>query len=334
MNKEAPVIGIDIGGANTKLAFADRSIVELHYIPLWKDTQLPQALQDMARRFKPGKVGVVITGELADCFPDKEQGVRFIVDAVDAAFPGAMYLDHHGLFSNSSNISDIRSLAAANWMASALLAGRDIDCIFVDAGSTTTDLIPVKNGRPLAGDTDLKRLGRHELLYRGMLRTNIAAFMNRIELGGVQYRVASELFAQTGDAYVLLGCVRPEDYTCDTPDGEGKTPKSAARRLARVVCADTTELQHEDIMNIARQIYLHQRDELSEALELLSKQHGIKKVVGAGLGELLIQDAARHAGLGSTLLSRKYGPDISKVFPAFAVACLLSEYDTSSQLSY
>ncbi len=327
MSKEAPVIGIDIGGANTKLAFADCSIVELHYIPLWKDTHLPQALKKMAMRIKPGKLGVVITGELADCFPDKEQGVRFIVDAVDAAFPGAMYLDNHGNFSNRSHISDMRSLAAANWMASAMLAGKDNDCIFVDVGSTTTDLIPVKNGRPLAGDTDLKRMGRHELLYRGMLRTNIAALMDRIELGGVQYRVASELFAQTGDANLLLGHIQPEDYTCDTADGEDKTPESAARRLARVVCADTTELEHEDIMNMAGQIYRHQRDELSEALEILSEQHGIDKVVGAGLGELLVHDAAQHAELECTLLSRKYGPDISKVFPAYAVACLLSEYD-------
>lgn len=324
MNREAPVIGIDIGGANTKLAFADRSGIELHYIPLWKDTRLPQALQEMAVRIKPGKVGVVITGELADCFPDKEQGVRFIVNAVDASFPGAMYLNNHGDFSNLCHIKDLRSLAAANWMASALLAGKDTDCIFVDAGSTTTDLIPVKNCRPLAGDTDLKRLGRHELLYRGMLRTNIAALMDRIELRGVQYRVASELFAQTGDAYLLLGYLKHEDYTCDTPDGEGKTPESAARRLARVVCADTTELEHEDIMNISGQIYRHQRDELSEALKILSRQHGIKKVVGAGLGELLVREAARHAGLECILLSRKYGPDISKVFPAYAVASLLS----------
>ncbi|MDF1558142.1 MAG: hydantoinase/oxoprolinase family protein [ANME-2 cluster archaeon] len=327
MSKEEPVIGIDIGGANTKVASADCRMAELHYIPLWKDTQLPLALKEMAKRIKPGRVGVVITGELADRFSDKEQGVRFIVEAVDAAFPHAMYLDHQGNFSNSRHIRDMRSLAAANWMASALLAGKDNDCIFADVGSTTTDLIPVKNGHPLAGVTDLQRLGRHELLYRGMLRTNIAALMDRIDLDGVQYRVASELFAQTGDVHLLLGHIRPEDYTCDTADGEGKTLKAAARRLARVVCADTTELEPDDIMNIAGQIYQHQRDELSKALQDLSKRHGIDRVVGAGLGELLVHEAAQDAGLQCTLLSKKYGPDISKVFPAYAAACLVREVD-------
>ena len=101
--------------------------------------------------------------ELADCFSDKEEGIRFIMETVDAAFTGARYLNNRGEFIDSSG--DIRSVAAANWMASALVAGRDKDCIFVDAGSTTTDLIPVKDEQPLAGDTDFQRLGRHEQGY-------------------------------------------------------------------------------------------------------------------------------------------------------------------------
>ncbi len=68
------ILGIDIGGANTKIASDDGKIVELHYIPLWKNTRLPEALLEIAGRLKPEKAGVVITGELADCFQDKEAG--------------------------------------------------------------------------------------------------------------------------------------------------------------------------------------------------------------------------------------------------------------------
>jgi probable H4MPT-linked C1 transfer pathway protein len=214
-----------------------------------------------------------MTGELADCFTDKEQGVSFIMNAIDAVFPGALYLNNRGEFIDPGG--DIRSLAAANWIASALLAGKGRDCIFADVGSTTTDLIPVKHGRPLAGTTDFQRLGRHELLYRGILRTNIAALMERIGLGSNNYRLSSELFAQTADANLLLGNISQEDYTCETADTSGKTKKDAARRLARVVCADTTELDSEDIMDIAWQVYYRQRDELAEALEILASQHGI-----------------------------------------------------------
>jgi probable H4MPT-linked C1 transfer pathway protein len=323
MNRDAPIIGIDIGGANTKIASIDTHVAELHYIPMWKDTSLLQKLNEIAQRLAPSKVGVVMTGELADCFSDKEQGIKFIIGAVDAAFPNALYLNNRGKFINRNQ--DIRSLAAANWMASALVAGKKDDCIFVDLGSTTTDLIPVKHGRPLAGETDFKRLGRHELLYRGILRTNIAALVNRLELGSVQYRLSSEFFAQTADVHLLLGNIKPEDYTCDTPDGYGKTIAEAARRLARVVCADTSELDNAEIMDIAGQIYERQRTELAEAMTMLALTHGINNVIGAGLGEFLIKDASRHAGLTCTLLSDIYGTAISKVFPAYAVAYLVNE---------
>ena len=323
MNRDAPIIGIDIGGANTKIASLDTHVAELHYIPMWKDTSLPKKLTEIAQRLSPLKLGVVMTGELADCFSDKEQGIRFIMDAVDAAFPNALYLNNKGEFIKASG--DIRSLAAANWTASALVAGKEEDCIFVDLGSTTTDLIPVKNGRPLAQETDFKRLGRHELLYRGILRTNITALMNRIELGSIQYRLSSEFFAQTADAHLLLGNIKPEDYTCDTADGSDKSQEDAARRLARVVCADTSELDNKEIMIIASQIYETQRDELAESMNILASKHGINNIVGAGLGEFLIKDAARHAGLTCTLLSDIYGTAISKVFPAYAVAYLVNE---------
>jgi probable H4MPT-linked C1 transfer pathway protein len=323
MNRDAPIIGIDIGGANTKIASLDTHVAELHYIPMWKDTSLPKKLTEIAQRLSPLKLGVVMTGELADCFSDKEQGIRFIMDAVDAAFPNALYLNTKGEFIKASG--DIRSLAAANWTASALVAGKEEDCIFVDLGSTTTDLIPVKNGRPLAQETDFKRLGRHELLYRGILRTNIAALMNRIELGSIQYRLSSEFFAQTADAHLLLRNIKPEDYTCDTADGYGKSREEAARRLARVVCADTSELDNKEIMIMASQIYETQRNELAEAMNILASKHGINNIVGAGLGEFLIKDAARRAGLTCTLLSDIYGTAISKVFPAYAVAYLVNE---------
>ncbi|PPA79646.1 MAG: Hydantoinase/oxoprolinase [ANME-2 cluster archaeon HR1] len=323
MNFKKTVIGIDIGGANTKVASIDKSIAQLHYIPLWKDTGLPEALQDIASKLNPDKVAIVMTGELADCFSNKEEGIRFIMKSVDAAFPDALYLNNNGQFID--NNGDIKSLAAANWMASALIAGKDKDCIFADVGSTTTDLIPVKDGYPLAGKTDFQRLGRHELIYSGILRTNIATILDRIDLYGTRYRVSSEFFAQTADVYLLLERIMSEDYTCDTADNEAKNKEDAARRLARVVCADTSEIDYVTITEIAQKVYKHQRNELSKALKFLSLKHGIDHIVGAGLGEFLVQDAAQHTGLTCTIISEIYGTDISKVFPAYAVACLADE---------
>ena len=145
------ILGIDIGGANTKAASSDGRIVELHYIPLWKNTRLPEVLLDISKRLKPERAAVVITGELADCFPDKETGISYIVDAVNNAFEDAYFLDSSGAFTKNKK----HELAAANWAASALLVGKEYEnCIFVDIGSTTTDIIPIRDGMPLAAKTD------------------------------------------------------------------------------------------------------------------------------------------------------------------------------------
>ncbi len=316
------ILGIDIGGANTKIASEDGKIVELHYIPLWKNTKLPETLLDIAGRLKPEKAGIVITGELADCFSDKETGLSYIIDAVNNAFPDAYFLDSNGIFTKEKK----RSIAAANWMASALLVGREYeDCIFVDIGSTTADIIPIANRIPQAARTDFERLKNNELVYSGVLRTNIAALLKSVNINGAVCGVSSELFAITADAYVVLGLISPDKYTCDTPDGAGKAIVDARRRLARVVCADLTEIGESDIFSISNQIMEKQIHDIKQALFIVSKRQGVIKVVACGLGEFLAKKAAQGCGFEIILLSEKYGAELSKVFPAYAVARLLSE---------
>ena len=316
------ILGIDIGGANTKIASEDGKIVELHYIPLWKNTKLPQILLDIAGRLEPEKAGVVITGELADCFPDKETGLSSIIDAVNNAFPDAYFLDSSGIFTKEKK----RSIAAANWMASALLVGSEYeDCIFVDIGSTTADVIPIVSGTPRAARTDFERLKNSELVYSGVLRTNIAALLKNVNLDGAECGISSELFAISADAYVVLGLISADEYTCDTPDGAGKTIIDAKRRLARVVCADLSEIGESDLLSIANQGMEKQVRDIKDALLIVSKKQGVRKVVSCGLGEFLAKKAAQECGFEIILLSEKYGAELSKVFPAYAVARLLSE---------
>lgn len=316
------IIGIDIGGANTKIASKDGKLIELHYIPLWKNSRLPETLLEIAGRLKPDKAGVVITGELADCFPDKDAGLSYIIDAVNNAFKEAYFLDSNGALLKEKR----SSIAAANWMASALAVGKQFrNCIFLDTGSTTTDIIPIKNGIPLASKTDFERLKHGELVYTGALRTNIAAILKNVNVEGKTSRISSELFAISADAYLLLGMIPREDYTCDTPDGGGKTPHDAKRRLARVVCADPDEIGDEGIMSIARQVMEAQVNDIKDALFEISQKHGISQIVACGLGEFLGRSAATSHGFDLISISEKSGPEISKVFPAYAVAQLLED---------
>ncbi|AYK14019.1 MAG: hydantoinase/oxoprolinase family protein [Methanosarcina flavescens] len=318
------IIGLDIGGANTKLASSDGKIVELHYLPLWKNTRLPEVLEEIAQRLQPEKVAVVMTGELADCFEDKEQGIIFIKACVDSAFGPSkvLYVNNMGRLQHETD--DIRDLAAANWAASARLIGKELgDCIFVDVGSTTSDIIPIVSGEHKAGLTDFERLCRSELVYTGTLRTNLAALLEKVKLERGWCRTASELFATTSDAYLLLGKIDESMYTCETADGAGRSKTDAMRRLARLVCADLSEIREEEIYEIATQVKEKQVFTLAEAISEVAERNGLKRIAAAGLGEFLIKEAAEKLDMEFVSISSHWGEEISKVFPAYAAARLI-----------
>jgi len=317
------IIGIDIGGANTKIASADGSIMT-RYLPLWKGADLEGELKRVKLHFKPDEVGVVITGEMSDRFIDKKEGVLHIASIVNSVFDCAFFFDARGRF--SCEIEDPRLHAASNWVASVdFIAGKIRNCIFVDMGSTTCDIIPIKNGKHKASITDFERLKRGELIYTGVLRTNIAALMKRLNLDGGYCRVSSELYAITADAHIILGTITERDYTCDTPDGRPCDIDSAYDRIARVVLCDIEELGKGRAYEVAKQAAMAQIDELSTVILAHSQHHKLTTVLAAGMGESIIKNAAERSGLTVRLLSDTYGAKISEVFPAFAVANLLQQ---------
>ena len=313
------ILGLDVGGANTKAASSDGFFTIIEYLPLWKEAPLVPFLRRLSSETAPEALAVVMTGELADSFPDKRSGVLAIMGAVKRAFscPVAFWGVDGFLW------CDLSDLAAANWSASAALVCADVgDGLFVDMGSTTTDLIPIK-GRAVAARTDFERLGRGELIYTGLLRTNLAALLQEVEIGGIRVPLSSELFAVTADAHLVLGRIFEGDYAVEPPDGGGRDRQSALRRLARTVCADLSEIGPGAAEEIALQAAGRQLSLLVEGIRRLSEEHDLSIVVAAGVGEGLIEEAARSLDLECLRLSERYGSKVSDVFPAYAAARLL-----------
>lgn len=319
------ILGVDIGGANTKAASSDGRFAEIKYLPLWKKAPLGEHLSALRSRLRPDAVGVVMTGELADCFVSRREGVMLIAAAVERAFDCPIRFWGLSGFHESVSGENALDIAAANWSASVRLLLRDIGkCVFVDMGSTTTDIIPVVD-RTLSGCTDLRRLMRGELLYTGVLRTNLAALLPCVELYGDSAPLSSELFSITADVYLALGDIKTEEYSCETPDGGPKSREGALRRLARTVCSDLDELGEDGAISIAAQAKSRQISIISSGISRVADMHKIRRVVAAGVGEFIVKAACERAGLECIRLSEIYTKRLSDVFPAFAVARLLSE---------
>jgi probable H4MPT-linked C1 transfer pathway protein len=301
------MIGIDVGGANLKVVDGDG--VHIHSCPLFSGAPLVPLLSPY-RTSPDTPAAVVMSGELADCFSNKKEGIGFIVRVVQEVFPRAVFYGTDAEFHTTA----VPQLAAANWLASAdYLRTSFPGAVLVDVGSTTTDIIPLSRFDDLKGLTDLKRLQKGYLLYTGMLRTSIPTLLRIVVLDGIPTPLSTEFFATSADAHLVLGHITAEQYSWDTPDHREKTHTAAMRRLARVVCADLEEIGEAGALRIAEQFWDVQRALVCDKVRKVMAAAGTTDVVTAGIGSALFAQE-----LGAIDLSEELG-EAADALPAFAV---------------
>jgi probable H4MPT-linked C1 transfer pathway protein len=342
------VLGLDIGGANTKAAYvrAENGVLKevratSEYFPVWKNPDgLGDLLSKLAKKTigkdKIDAVGLTMTAELSDAYETKRQGVNKILSQVTWAFQllDVFVLDiEGGLRTLEAARMEPLKVAAANWAATGWLVSRIVkNCIVVDIGSTSTSIIPVVAGVvSAAGQTDLEKLINGELVYSGGLRTNVAAIVNSVPVGADVSRVSSELFATSGDVHLILGNITAEEFTVETTDGKGKTRAEALARLARVVCADVEMLREKEIVQIAQYVYERQVEQMAEGLRqvyqrIRPKTQGEVTVVVTGFGKnFLARKAAEKVGFKQIVdFDAIVLGETSKFSTAVGVACMVA----------
>lgn len=333
------VLGWDIGGVNTKavrLAPGDQEPALRSHIAAYEIQRDPDALVSVLRRAAAALGGssvphaVTMTAELSQHFRTKREGVGRVLDAVEAAFPGEDILVYTvgGEFLPPDEARHRPwDVGASNWAATARLVGQaESDCLLMDIGTTSTDIIPIEQGEPAAeGRTDPERLASGELVYTGALRTPAEAVVWEVPYRGRPCRVSAEGFALIGDAHLWLGRLSAQDYTVAAPDGRPATREYAGERLARVICGDREMLDDEAIDAIARALAEAQVRSVRAALERVRSRHPrLGRAVVTGVGDFIAAEAARSAGLAVAHLETRLG-SAARAAPAAAVAWLLTQ---------
>jgi probable H4MPT-linked C1 transfer pathway protein len=328
------VIGLDVGGANTKAVWrkgGERRAVSRPF-EVWRDRKaLAAVLREVVAGVAPepvDAVGLTTTAELSDAFRTKREGVGFVLDATEAALGGPELL----AFTTAGEVVPFaeareraHEVAAANWLATALAVAEVYpDALMIDVGSTTADIVPIAAGRvAAAGRTDLDRLLAGELVYTGALRTNLAAIAQRVPLRGGWCPVASELFAISADVHLILGHLAPAAYTCPTPDGRSATVEFARERVARLVCADAEQLAAEEIDAVAAFLAADQVRQIEAVVRRVSARlDGGPPVVPLGVGAFLAREAAER--LGRAIVELPWSAAERDAAPAAALAELLA----------
>jgi (4-(4-[2-(gamma-L-glutamylamino)ethyl]phenoxymethyl)furan-2-yl)methanamine synthase len=332
----AATLAVDIGGANTKAAWLDGEALRTVSRPfeVWRDRgALAAVLRDAAAEVSAGPtegVAITMTAELSDAFRTKREGVGFVLDAAQEAF-GDRTLSVLTTAGELVSVAAARArpwdVAAANWVATALaVAQARPDALLIDVGSTTADIVPVAEGRVAAtGHDDLQRLLAGELVYTGVLRTNLAAIAPRVPVFGGWCPVASEYFAISADVHLVLGHLSPDAYDCPTPDGRAATVAFARERIARLVCSDVEQLDAVAVDAIAAFLHGEQLRQLEQAARRVQAPlaHDAP-VVAVGSGAFLAREVAARLGRAVADVPAPWGATGGEVAPAAALAALLA----------
>jgi probable H4MPT-linked C1 transfer pathway protein len=295
------VIGWDIGGAHLKAARAeDGRIVAATQIlctPHHGLAHLERAIREAADQLGAAKRhAVTMTAELSDAFATRAQGVVSIaaiftreIGAGDIAF----YAGARGFVSRAEVAEAASAIASANWRASAELVARHCaDALFIDMGSTTTDLVPIRGGAIVAlGETDAGRLAHGELVYAGLVRGRPQAGLTLVPFDGCWTPLVDESFATMADVRRLLGDLPEGADLMPTADGRAKTAEASRARLARLVGRDAADASDEAWRDLAAFLACAQMRLIEDRIALVRSRGALMPdapIVGAGVGRAIL----------------------------------------------
>jgi probable H4MPT-linked C1 transfer pathway protein len=337
------VLALDVGGANIKAADG-LGWSHSEAFALWRHAAaLPDALGRILRLPRPRRTGArprvvaTMTGEIADCFATRSDGVAHIVGSLVSAVRSCdpevrpeIYLVDGRLAPAEEALRRPLSAAASNWHAVARLAAAHAGAersLLVDIGSTTTDIVPLRDGvpAPLATD-DAGRMASGELVYTGVERTPVAAIVRSLPWRGSRRPVAAECFAESRDVWLLLGGLAEDPDARETADGGPSTRAAARVRLARMLLAEPGDVTTEEAVAAAEWCAEAQGRLVAGAIARVAGRIGWRptSVVLSGHGDCLARRACDRFGWTAARVSlpERLGRDISRVAPAHALALI------------
>lgn len=331
--------GYDLGGAHLKVALLrDGLVMHASQIacPLWRgldqlDIALVEALE-ITRGAQ--RHAATMTGELADIFPDRYTGVVMLVERLEAALgPGCRFwMGRRGMGDAAEARVHYGDVASANFLATAAVAARMAgDGLLIDMGSTTTDIIELAGGMPVAkGYCDGERLRTGELVYTGLTRTPVMGVTTRGIFQGIAQGLARDPFATMADVRRVLGELPDGVDQHGTSDGRGKSVAESRARLARCFGRDVEPDEDADWIAAARGIAEFQLESIVEGCQQVGAATS-GKVVAAGIGAGVAAQVAERLGMGAVEFGQLVGADeawaawATRCAPAVSVAMLAGE---------
>ena len=335
-------LGWDVGGAHTKLSVTkpNSSSFHIYRCHLWESLDLLSKLVNSVcskynKRFNIINV-ITMSGEMSDIFESRDQGVKNILNIFKSSGDeNYVFSSKKPFFLKLKAITNTKSVSSMNWLATAKFLETCVNnAIAVDIGSTTTDIIIIKNGVcKNVGYDDFSRLSHSELIYTGILRTPLFAVTNQITNSKHRFPVIPEYFSNMSDIYRIMSDIDSRKDYSDSCDHRGKTYMNSLIRFARSLGFDYQPRHERKLKNLAKEIKLIQKSFIMEKIIVAMANNFSKKetinLIGLGIGSFLVREICHKIKLTYKDFNAFYKGDANKLFlpsdiaPAYSISMLL-----------
>ena len=342
MKPKVEYLGIDIGGAHIKIVCLNikKEVCYVGYkqCPLWK------GIENLKREIKfinslitnkNNKCCITMTGELCDIFKNRRSGAKEIIKVCKLINCRKFYytkLDE--MFTSRPKFDEIISM---NWHSIGKLSEKKVkNAILIDFGSTTTDLICIKNGQmKYESSDDFGRINNSELLYTGFMRTPLFAITPYINYIKKRIKLIPENFSNTSDIYRIKKEIKKNFDIDNTLDNRSKTLESSMQRVSRSLGFDFKKEDQRLIKKISEEISNIQLKEIAKKIFEMMKTYGLKKntsIIISGIGQDVLINFLKSRK--KTVLSlanfikgrnRKLNKIATYHAPALSIAILLAD---------
>ncbi len=303
------ITGWDIGGAHVKVAQCTSTgqLIDVFELscPLWLGLEhLSNAINTARQQLAPStRHAITMTGELVDLFPNRQAGVAAILTHFNQHIPAEqcqVYAGQTQWLSPNNAQQSWPQVASQNWQASATYAAQKIsDGLFVDVGSTTSDIIAISQHQSQAvAFNDFERQIAHELYYAGAIRTPLIAIAHQAQFQQNTVPLAAEFFATTADCWILTNALQAESINDQSADGKSWQKHHCVQRIARLLGTDADAHPMTEWIQLARWFNQQQTLRLSQACQHVIQQHpelpDSAPLIGAGVGRFMVKLCAEQ----------------------------------------
>ena len=331
MNKNI-YIGLDIGGANTKVTVFDANLNIVNVISknihVWNDiNELSFFFKHISDNYESFYISyfVTITAESCDNFVNREEGIHSIVKICNNELSGDVlfYNNLDSYVKYNIAIKEPKNLISTNWLLTNKFLGNNSNIdLLIDIGSTTTDFI-YKNIDISSNLTDYDRLKNNTLLYLGVVRTPLAMISDYVLYDGSQIPLVKELFATTGDIFNITDDINFSSLDYIGADNLNYSSKNSLIRISRSIGLDFKEDDRARVIEMSFNMKKILIEKIFKHVNLIFKNAKKLNISSVGEGKFLVEDMCKAHKINYINISKNKNFNISDTIDKNLIYCNL-----------